>query len=164
MKTVHPYFLILGKLTRQGVRYGVVGQMGASFYGSDQTTYDLDLFVEPLEKNVSQLRKLLKKEGLAEIAVSRGQIIKPAPTSREIIDGQITLMYADAYGLTIDVLTAVSGIDFKKLWKRKKIFKLGGQNIHVASLKDIIHSKSCANRPNDRLHLPRLKALMKKKL
>lgn len=161
MKTVHPYFLILGKLTQEGIRYGVVGQMGASFYGSDQTTYDLDLFVEPLEKNISKLRGLLKKEGLAEIPVCQGKIVKPAPTSREVINQQITLMYADAYGLTIDVLTAVSGIDFKKVWKGKKIFRLGGQKIYVASLKDIIHSKSCANRPKDRLHLPRLKALVK---
>lgn len=62
MKTIHPYFLILGKLTKQGIRYGVVGQIGASFYGSDQTTYDLDIFVEPREANLSKVRRLIKND------------------------------------------------------------------------------------------------------
>ena len=162
MKTVHPYFLILGKLTKEGVRYGVVGQIGASFYGSDQTTYDLDIFVEPQEKNLSKVRRLLKKEGLIEIAIVGGQAVKPSPTNKEVIDRQITLLYADAYGLTIDVLTAISGVNFKKVWKGKKLFKMREEKIYVASLTDIIHSKKSANRPKDRLHLSRLKALLKK--
>lgn len=158
---MHPYFKILGKLTKAKVRYGVVGLMGASFYGSDQTTYDLDIFVEPDEKTLSKVRALLKKEGLSEAAVSGGELVKPSPTSREIIDKRITLLFVEPAGLTIDVLTAVSGLDFKKLWKNHKPFVVDGQKIFVASLEDILLSKEKADRPKDRLHLPRLRKLLK---
>ncbi|MBI2340824.1 MAG: nucleotidyltransferase [Deltaproteobacteria bacterium] len=160
---MHAYFKILGKLTKTGIRYGVVGLMGASFYGSDQTTYDLDIFVEPDEKTLSKVRALLKKEGLAEAAVCGGELVKPSPTNREIIDKKITLLFVDSGGLTIDVLTSVSGLDFKKLWKRHKPFVIDGQKIYAASLEDIIMSKSKANRTKDSLHLPRLRKLLKEK-
>ena len=75
-KQVHPYFQILGNLTKEGVRYGLVGQMGASFYGSDQTTYDVDVFVEPNEENLKLLRKKLKESGLTEVAVYQGYFRK----------------------------------------------------------------------------------------
>lgn len=66
MQEEHPYFEILGRLTKAGVPYCVVGLMGASFYGSDQTTYDLDMVVEPTKKTLSQVRKFLKNEGFTD--------------------------------------------------------------------------------------------------
>lgn len=161
MEKTHPYFSILNKLTKAGIRYSVVGLMGASFYGSDQTTYDLDVCVEPDEKKLTKLRTLFQKLGLTEIPVLKEKIIKPSPSSKEILEKKMTLLFADPYGLSIDVLPCISGVNFKDLWGKKKTFTLSGDKIYVASLEHIIASKTKADRPKDRLHVKRLKDLLK---
>lgn len=160
MQEEHPYFEILGRLTKAGIPYCVVGLMGASFHGSDQTTYDLDMVVEPTKNTLSQVRKFLKNEGFTEGAIFKGEILKPPPTDDNVIKNKITLFYTDPYGLSIDVMTVISGINFKKLWKNCEKILVGKQTIYVASLKDIILSKSTANRAKDRIHLKHLKALL----
>lgn len=159
----HPYFLILGKLTKQRIPYCVVGLFGASFYGSSLTTYDVDLFVEPTEKTLSKARRFFKKEGLSETVVYQGEIQKPPPTNHEIMKKKMTLVFTDPYGLSFDVMTQISGLDFKTVWKARKKFSAQRQPICVASLDHILLSKLRAGREKDRLHVKRLRELLREK-
>lgn len=157
----HPYFQILGALTKSGIHYAVVGQMGPSFYGSDQTTYDLDLFIEPNKEDLSHIRKFFRKKGFAEVAVFQEQLLKPPPTDDEIIQKKITLLFAEPSGLSIDVMTAISGLEFKTVWKKCQTFLVGKEKVIVAALDHIILSKEKAGRKKDRLHIPHLKKLLR---
>jgi hypothetical protein len=47
----------------------------------------------------------------------------------------------------------MAGFAFDDVWPRRRVFKVEGVEIPVASLKDIVASKAAAGRPKDRLFL-----------
>ena len=157
---MHPYFELLGKLNRQKIPYCVVGLLGASFYGSTLSTYDLDLLVEPTEKTLAKVRLFFIKQKFSEVAVYQGEILKQPPTHREVLRKKITLLYTDLYGLSIDVMTQISGLVFKKVWHDHKKFPMHGKTIRVASLEHILYSKQKAGREKDLLHVRRLQEML----
>ncbi|MBI1976268.1 MAG: hypothetical protein HYS56_02025 [Candidatus Omnitrophica bacterium] len=156
----HPYFELLGQLTKQKARYCVVGLLGASFYGSTLSTYDLDLVVEPTEETLEKIRLFFHRQKFSEIAVYHGEILKQPPTHGEVLRKKMTLLFTDSYGLSIDVMTQISGIDFKTVWQKRKKFSMQGRQICVASLEHILLSKQKAGREKDLLHVRRLQEML----
>jgi hypothetical protein len=55
--------------------------------------------------------------------------------------------------LLIDLTLLMAGFDFEDVWPRRRVFKVEGVGVPVASLKDIVASKAAAGRPKDRLFL-----------
>ncbi|MBI3854496.1 MAG: hypothetical protein HY293_02265 [Planctomycetes bacterium] len=53
----------------------------------------------------------------------------------------------------IDLPLEIAGCKFKSLWKRHRRVNVGGVNLRVAPLRDILRSKKLADRPKDRLFL-----------
>lgn len=157
----HPYFQILGKLTKERVHYCVVGLLGASFYGSTLSTYDLDVLVEPTKKTLSKVRSLLRKYGLSEVVVYQEKVLKPLPNDEQILKKRMTILFVDPYGLSIDVMTQISGFNFVTVWKGRRKFLIQGQKIYVASLRHILLSKLKSGRQKDLLQVRQLKDLLK---
>ncbi len=158
----HPYFKILGKLTRNRVRYCIVGLMGASFYGSTFSTYDLDILIEAKKKTLLKVRRLLYEYGLSEVVVYRGEILKPPPREDEILEKKMVLHYLGLSGIAIDVMTRISGVNFDTVWKKRRKFSIQGQKINVASLRHILLSKLKSGRPKDLFHIKQLRELRRK--
>jgi hypothetical protein len=55
--------------------------------------------------------------------------------------------------LLIDLTLVMAGLAFEDVWSRRRVFKVEGVEVPVASLKDIVASKAAAGRPKDRLFL-----------
>jgi len=55
--------------------------------------------------------------------------------------------------MLVDLTLVMAGFAFDEVWARRRVFKVEGTGVPVASLKDIVASKAAAGRPKDRLFL-----------
>ena len=61
--------------------------------------------------------------------------------------------------LRLDVITKPKGLVFSKSWKNRKVKKINGITVNVASIKDIIKSKKASKRKFDKEDIKILKKL-----
>jgi hypothetical protein len=61
----------------------------------------------------------------------------------------------------IDVLTAISGVEFGEAWERRIEGALGGQRVAVLGLEDLIRNKRASGRPKDLVDVAALERLAK---
>lgn len=124
-------------LSRNRVRYVVIGGIAAVMHGVPRSTFDLDILIDP---TIGNARRLLA--ALREARFGTADLITPEQLlSKEII------MFRD--WVRIDVQTSTPGLAFAEAWKRRKTMRYRGQPFHVASRADLIASKRAAGRPID---------------
>jgi hypothetical protein len=135
---------LLAALAKVNLEAIIVGASGAALLGVPVMTQDIDLLIRDTPLN----RKKLEKLGVA-LGTAR-----PAPVSE--FSSTLTLIGA---ARPVDVLfdRLAGGLTFPSLRSRAVKLKLGNQTATVASLEDIIKSKSAAGRPKDLAHLPMLR-------
>jgi predicted nucleotidyltransferase len=129
----------------------VIGNSGSILNGAPVTTQDIDLFIRDTALNRRRLAALAK-----EIGGSR-----PMPVSElsrvEAIEGGLSVP------LEIHYDRIAGGLTFASVRSRAEIVRVGPETLAVASLSDIIRSKSAANRPKDRAVLPILRDTLEAK-
>jgi hypothetical protein len=70
----------------------------------------------------------------------------------------------DADGMQLDFMARIDGIrSYRGLRSRSVPVRFGAHAVRVASLEDIIRSKSAADRPQDRAVIPVLEATLREK-
>jgi hypothetical protein len=110
---------LIATLARHGVEYLVIGGVATQVHGHRRTTMDLDLTPDPSPKNLRRLGAALEEIG----ARSGGQIhIHEEPKGAH---------------------------KFDEMRKRALLVDLGGSDVAIASLDDLIRMKRAAGRPSD---------------
>ena len=149
---------MLGGLTRNKVRFVVIGGVAAAVHGSSRVTNDLDICYYASDRgNVDTLAKLLAKWD----AYPRG-VEKKLPF---IMDGR-TLRGAPVMTLAttegdIDVMDRVAGVgDYDAVRDHSERISALGVSFRVLDLPSLIKAKRAAGRPRDFDHLPELEALL----
>ena len=122
----------------------LVGNAAAALQGAPVTTDDFDFMWRPTRRNLMKLREVARALG--------GSVSQPEyPLSRFY---RIT----SPSGVWIDMMGVMDGIkSFESLRSRSSEISLGGIDLVVADLRDIITSKRAAGRPKDVAALPVLK-------
>jgi hypothetical protein len=147
---------LLETLDRHGVRYVVIGGIAARILGSPTVTRDLDICYA---RDVANLRALAAALGELHVQL-RG--VEPGLPFRADVR---TLRAGDTFTLEtdagdLDLLGTPAGTDgYADLARAAARTDLGGQEVLVASVDDLIRMKRAAGRPKDLIEVEVLGAL-----
>lgn len=153
---------ILAVLDRHGVDYVMVGGFASQLHGARRQTYDIDFVPAATEANDDRLAAALRELG-ARLRVA-GLTDEEARQLPVTIDAATLRAFGSTTWTTdagpLDVLrelpVAGGRRTFDELIQRCTDVAVDGIVIHLASLDDIIDSKTHANRPKDQEALPEL--------
>ena len=116
----------------------LVGAYAMAAHGHPRATGDLDLWVRPNAKNAQKVFLALAKFG--------------APLHDLDVEDLSTPGIVFQIGVEpsrIDILTAISGVEFFDAWDRRQSIELDGIALNVISRNDLIANKRASGRPKD---------------
>jgi hypothetical protein len=148
--------LALRTLERHGVRFVMIGGLGARLHGSPSVTNDLDICYERSRGN---------RERLAEALRDLHAHLRGAPDDVPFLLDAKTLTAGDHFTFTtdagnLDILGTPAGVDgFGELLRNADLMELGDVTVPVASVDDLIAMKLAAGRPKDLIEVEVLGAL-----
>lgn len=146
--TLDPIFTeFLSCLRDCRVRFVIVGAHALAVHGVPRWTGDLDVLVLPSAANATRLSKAFARFGFPELA-------KAAPTALAEPDRMARL---GRVPLRIDVLTSLSGVDWRKAWAGHIDVELDGASYPFLGLAEYVATKRAAGRPKDLLDLELLR-------
>jgi hypothetical protein len=149
-------------LSRHGVRYVLIGALGARLYGFPRVTADADITPARdrgnLEKLAAALRELDAK--IYTEAIPEGL---PFDCSASMLDRANIWNLVTNAG-RVDVAFQPAGTEgYDDLARAAVHFDAFGATIEVAALEDIIRSKVAADRPKDRQDVLILRQIVKRR-
>jgi predicted nucleotidyltransferase len=145
-------------LISHGVEFMIIGGQAETIFGSPRVTFDIDLCYRRTPENLKRLAAALRE-------------IKPtlrgaSPELTFLLDEKALALgnnytFVTRFG-DVDFLGHVEPIgDFDALAKRAKPYPVGGAQVLVIDLDDLIRIKEHINRPKDRDSLFQLRAIKK---
>jgi hypothetical protein len=159
-RPLDPEFLFR-TLAAHRVAFILIGALGARLYGFPRVTADADITPAPGPENLERLATALR-------ALDARIYTESVPEGLPFDCSPAMLGRSDLWNLVtragrVDVAFRPAGTaGFDDLAQDAVRFDVFGISLDVASLEDIIRSKSAANRPKDRTDVPLLKALQMK--
>jgi hypothetical protein len=150
---------LLEVLDRHDVRYVLVGGLAAVLHGAPHMTTDLDIVPDDGRRNLEHLAEALAELD-ARIRVSGAPdgvaFDRSAHFLRRIRIWNLTTSLGD-----LDITFEPSGTrGYGDLQGDAVTMSVGGVEVVVASLADVIRSKEAADRPRDRAILPVLREML----
>jgi hypothetical protein len=147
---------ILRELHAEGVRFVIIGGIGASALGSPSVTDDLDICYERSPENLERLSRVLVRLG----AKLRGapEDVRFTPDGPTLAAGDHFTFVTDAGDF--DCMATPSGArGYAELEGRAVLVDMDGIEALVASIDDLIRMKQAAGRPKDLIEVEVLGAL-----
>jgi len=118
----------------------IVGGFAVMKYGEPRYTKDLDVWVDNSPENAARVVAALRKFG----APLDHDNITPETFARQRVVYQIGVA-----PIRIDILTEVTGVDFRKAWKNKVSSTFSGVPVYFISLDDLVANKQALRRSSD---------------
>lgn len=146
----------LRTLDRHGVRYVLIGGLGARLHGSPTVTNDTDVCYERSAANLERLAAALTElharlRGVDDDVPSR-------PDAATLATGDHFTFSTDAGNL--DCLGTPAGVGgYDDLAATAEIYEVEGLRVAVASIEDLIRLKRAAGRPKDLLEIDVLRTV-----
>ncbi len=129
--------LLARVLNEHGLEAILIGNMAAALHGAPVSTIDIDFFFRKTPRNMQKLKRVA--------TALEAVILRPYyPVSA------LFRLHRERDGLQIDFMGHIDGVQsYEGVRRRAGIYGIGGQNLVVASLDDIIQSKRAAGRGKD---------------
>jgi hypothetical protein len=145
-------------LAEHGVEFVVIGGLAAVAHGSRRMTRDIDVVVSPDDGNLTRLEAALSALGAVQLIEDSGERdIEPADIA--MIALGTTLHTRSAAG-RLDIVGAPAGAaPYPQLKRRAIRSRVGGVELQIAGLDDLIAMKRAAGRPLDLQDIADLTAL-----
>ena len=134
---INEYLKLYKSLNKNKVKYIIIGGVACIIYGVPRTTLDIDIFIERTPGNAARLLKALDEAGFGTASMT---------TPKRIAENELSVF--EDY-LRLDVMTKVKGLNFDDAWKNRTVKKIEGITVNLASIEDIIKSKSASRRKSD---------------
>jgi predicted nucleotidyltransferase len=129
----------------------LIGNAAAAIQGAPVTTVDFDFMFRSTPANLAKLKRFARR---LDAVILRPYY--PASALHRVMN--------DDRGLQADFMPAIHGVkSFNSLRSRAEKIKLGGHDLWVAGLADIIASKRAAARPRDKAVLEILEKTLREK-
>lgn len=129
--TFHPVFSeFLSTLVSQRVRFLVVGGHALALHGRPRYTDDLDVWVEPTSTNAARVVKALRAFGYAGYALHEAEFSTPD-----------RMTHLGRPPLRIDIMTSVSGVQFRNAWNHRVRAKIDGLMLSFIGRNEFIAQK-----------------------
>lgn len=142
---VNPDFSdLFSALNGAEARYLVVGGYAYSFHVEPRYTKDLDVWVEPTERNADSVwRALAFGAPMADVSV--------ADLARPDVVIQIGVPPS-----RVDIVTSIDGVAFDDAWEHRVDSSYGEAAIHVIGRQELIRNKRACGRLQDLADVERL--------
>ena len=125
-------------LNKNKVKYLVVGGFAFAYHAKPRFTKDIDFFVEVSRENSIRIIDTLSQFGFGKINLDKGDFLEPD----QIIQ----------FGnppMRIDIITTISGLDFKTAWENRVEGRYGDFPCFFISKDDLIRNKKASGRRQD---------------
>jgi hypothetical protein len=136
---------LLRAFVAHDVRFLVVGAYALAVHGRPRATGDLDVWIDATAENGPRALAALRDFGAPLHDLDVADLCRPG------IVYQIGLP-----PLRIDVLTAISGVDFETAWPRRIVADFDGVKVPVIGREDFLANKRATGRVKDRADAERL--------
>ncbi len=142
---------VVAALTEVRLEAILIGNAAAAIQGAPVTTVDFDFMFRATPVNLAKLKKFARR---VEAVILWPYY--PASALYRVMN--------DDRGLQADFMPVIHGVkSFNSLRSRAQKIELGGRDLWVAHLADIIASKRAAGRPRDRAVLDILEKTLREK-
>lgn len=153
---------IFAALSQRGGRYVVVGGVAVVLHGHVRLTADLDLVVD-LEPEAA--RRTVEALG------SLGLVPRVPVPAVQFADPELRQEWVRTKGMTVfslydprnPLLTVDLFVDpplpFDELWERAEVMGIGGVEVRVAAISDLVRMKEAVGRPRDLEDVERLREI-----
>jgi Nucleotidyl transferase AbiEii toxin, Type IV TA system len=147
---------ILRRLVERGVDFVVIGGIAAVLHGSARTTFDLDISFATDDANFA---------ALGDVLTALSARLKGIDDELPFVPDAQTLRRVELLTLVtslgeLDVLSGPPGAPpYAELRRNADRYDLGGFNVSVASIDDLIAMKQAAGRAKDLLDIEELEAI-----
>jgi hypothetical protein len=128
----------IGLLSSNRVRFVVVGAHAVAAAGRPRATQDLDILVEPTERNADRLGRALRAFGFPDLAAVAQRFSQR--------DRMVTL---GAPPLRIDIMTSITGVGFAEAWAGRRRSRFGDLVVPFLGPRELVKNKLAAARPKD---------------
>lgn len=160
------YEELLAALSGARIRFVVVGGLAVVIQGHARLTADVDLALDLASENVVRAVEVLAARGLRPL-LPVNALDFADPAVRQVWIEQRNM---DVFSmrdernplLTVD-LFAREPVPFEGLWNRADIVRLGGENVRIASIEDLIAMKRIAGRSQDLADIDQLERIARKR-
>jgi hypothetical protein len=135
---------ILVSLVNSGAEFIVVGAHALAVHGVPRATGDLDIVVRPTAENAGRVFAALREFGapLEAHGVTSADFETP---------GRVYQIGEPPR--RIDLLTALTGVDFDEAWTSRVLVEVAGMEIPFLGLEELRRNKSATGRDRDLLDL-----------
>jgi len=140
---------LLRSLKENKVRFLVIGASAFPAYGYARATLDIDIFIEPVLRNVKRTIKALEEFGYDLMDLTPEDFLKNKVLIRQ-------------YTVEADFHPFAKGVSFAGIWKNRIKARFGNTEVFFPSLDDMIKMKRAAGRAKDREDLKYLRRLRAK--
>lgn len=149
-------FRSLRALDRHGVRYVLIGGLGARIHGSPTVTNDIDICYERTTENLERLAAALRQLDARLRGVSEDV---PFQLDAAALAAGDHFTFTTRAG-SLDCLGSPAGVGgFDELARNARLFEVEGLTLLVASIDDLIRMKRAAGRRKDLIEVEILAAL-----
>lgn len=124
------------------VRFMVVGAYAVAFHSRPRATGDLDLWVEPTPENAARVMAALSTFGAPTGDLTAADLATPGVVYQIGIEPR-----------RIDLLTALTGVDFPAAWRDHASGQLGGIECPIIGREALIRNKRALGRARDKADL-----------
>ncbi len=129
---------LLAGFNARGVEFLVVGAHALAAHGRVRATKDLDVWVRPSPENARRAWLALQDFGAPLHDLTPEDLARPG-----------TIFQIGVAPVRIDIITAISGVEFAEAWGRRFKARFADQPAGVLSREDLITSKRAAGRTQD---------------
>ena len=130
--------VFLKLLNSKRIEYLLIGGYAVGYYGYPRATADMDIWIAISKENARKVTEAMKDFGVDTPALSEGIFLEP---------GKIIRMGYPP--IRIEVLTEISGVNFKRCYARREEIKIDGIKIKMISLGDLLKNKKASGRHKD---------------
>ena len=127
------------------VEYMLVGAYALAAHGHPRATGDMDLWVRQSLENAERVLQALSVFGAPLSDVEAEDFQTPD-----------TVFQIGVSPRRIDILTTISGVDFREAWPERMEIELEGVTIPVLGREHLIQNKRALGRPQDQADIDRL--------
>jgi hypothetical protein len=138
---------LLRLFNRNKVKYCIVGAYAMAFYARPRFTKDIDILVEPNQRNASRILESLHEFGFKSLNLKEKDFTK---------EGAIIQLGYEPF--RIDLITSIEGCSFAEVWRNRTAGMYGSQKVNFIGLKELMKNKKSSNRKQDQADIALLKS------
>jgi hypothetical protein len=141
---------MLQALADEKVRFLLVGAYALAAHGYPRATMDIDIWVMPSPENAAAVLRALQRFGTPLQNLTAQDLQKDD-----------TVFQIGVAPRRIDIITALSGLQFEETFAHSLAVDIEGIEVHVPSITDLIRNKRASGRTKDIADAEALEELQK---